>query len=326
MAAGTFILSFDCEGKWGVADHVDAQIDAAFTYRRLMDAYEELLSTLARHRIHATFACVTALLLDADQRGQLADGFRQLAGTAPGWMRAYTQRRTGDEGWHLPELLSLLRAHPLHEVGLHGFSHLPIGRSEDPVRVKLEIRHLLASCRVLDLTPTTLVFPRNQIGHLDLLAEAGLRGYRAAQPRSQRWGRARALLQELDCREPAEPRSQSDEPLVPVPAGRFLNWRSGARRFIPHIVTIERWRHLVRDAADRGGVAHMWLHPHNLITDSGMGGTLDEILAEVARLRDQGRLEIMTMYEYANDRRRDSGVRSTLGARVASPVRRRQAV
>ena len=56
--AGTFILSLDCEGKWGVADHLDAGIHAALTDAALRRTYGEIVEALDRREIPATFAVV----------------------------------------------------------------------------------------------------------------------------------------------------------------------------------------------------------------------------------------------------------------------------
>ena len=54
----TFILSLDCEGKWGVADHLDAQTHRSLADARLRAAYRDILAALDRYDIAATFAFV----------------------------------------------------------------------------------------------------------------------------------------------------------------------------------------------------------------------------------------------------------------------------
>ena len=67
---------------------------------------------------------------------------------------------------------------------------------------------------------------------------------------------------------------------------------------MPRAVTVRRWKTLLDRAADTGGVAHLWFHPHNFITAPSTRRTLDDILAHAARLRDAGRLEIVTQEQY----------------------------
>lgn len=45
---GSFILSFDCEGKWGMADQLEPYLQTSLTDRALASAYDTLVALLAR--------------------------------------------------------------------------------------------------------------------------------------------------------------------------------------------------------------------------------------------------------------------------------------
>jgi hypothetical protein len=64
--SGVFIISFDCEGKWGVADHLDTRIEESFTTVNLLQNYRDLLALLGEHDLRATFAFVGAYTLSAE--------------------------------------------------------------------------------------------------------------------------------------------------------------------------------------------------------------------------------------------------------------------
>ena len=64
---GTFIISLDCEGKWGIADR-DNRIESGFITRSaLIRAYESLLRVLSVYEASATFAFVMALTLTKNE-------------------------------------------------------------------------------------------------------------------------------------------------------------------------------------------------------------------------------------------------------------------
>ena len=71
--------------------------------------------------------------------------------------------------------------------------------------------------------------------------------------------------------------------MVAVPPGYFLNWRSGARRLVPRWATRWRWRSIIEDAVNNDRVAHVWLHPHNIITSPETLELLDFLLVEVVQ-------------------------------------------
>ncbi len=55
---GTLMVSLDCEGRWGMADHDEMLGQHPIGDTNLRLAYEFLFETLARLNIRATFAVV----------------------------------------------------------------------------------------------------------------------------------------------------------------------------------------------------------------------------------------------------------------------------
>ena len=55
---GIFILSLDCEGKWGASDHINNHHKLHFTNERLNQAYRNILNILKKEEIKGTFAFV----------------------------------------------------------------------------------------------------------------------------------------------------------------------------------------------------------------------------------------------------------------------------
>lgn len=305
---GRFIVSLDCEGKWGMADHITAHHDRHLTEASLADAYARLVALFARYEAPASFAFVLALTLTESEREQMADRLVDVPVDGANWLRHFraAQARRNTDGWFCPDALEMVRADSRHEIACHSFCHLPLAEGSitraDAVREMESIRLAAAIKRV---SPTTFVYPRNQVGHVAELAAAGFAGYRARPPS---WGRGKLakvgnLLAECNVRTPAQAARGSDRGMTVIPSGYFLNWQRGARRAVPRAVSRMRWRHVLEDAARAGGVAHIWLHPHNIIDGPGTIDRLEDVLADAARLRDAGRLEMVTQAQYCDTER-----------------------
>jgi SAM-dependent methyltransferase len=170
-----------------------------------------------------------------------------------------------------------------------------------------------------------LVFPRNQIGCLDVVSASGIKAYRGAGGNPPVRGplgpfrRAANLLRVVLARTPPVYRPTIDvRGLVNVPGSMLLLGRDGLRRHIP-ARNLQRmaFKGLER-AVTEGAVFHLWFHPSNFAHDTAVQlQTLDAILAYAAELRRTGVLEIIPMGEIAERTRHgDAEVRQTREAAV----------
>lgn len=299
-----FILSLDCEGKWGMADQISDYHDHHLTSERLRDAYARLLGLFARYELPVTFAFVMAFLLSPDEQRE-HDHLFPTCEPGTQWLRHFraAQDRGDLNGWSSPELLDMVRdagGNKIggHEIGCHGFSHLPLGEDASRTSVAAEFAAVRDIAARRGVTLETLVFPRNQVGHVDLVEQAGFVGYRDRL--AQGGGRIGALAAEFAGR-PKPQAGAKPNPIgsTAIPAGFFFNWRVGARRMVPPSVTEMRWRNMV-NAAGANDVVHLWLHPHNIITGPETFGVLERVLRNVARRRDAGVLEAVTQSTYCH--------------------------
>ena len=107
----------------------------------------------------------------------------------------------------------------------------------------------------------------------------------------------KSLLSEINIWQQAQNQEKTRGARV-IPAGYFLNWRSGIRKKIPIAVSTKRWQHIVDDAIKYKKVVHLWTHPHNFITGSEQFLLLENILKIIKKAQEQGQIEIMTQAEY----------------------------
>ena len=64
--SGQFIISFDCESKWGMADSLSSIHQEMFNASELERVYFELITLLEKYNMPATFGFVGALTMTSD--------------------------------------------------------------------------------------------------------------------------------------------------------------------------------------------------------------------------------------------------------------------
>lgn len=305
-----FIMSLDCEGLWGLADHVTDQLRPQFTNDRLSKGYRCLIDLLDKHRVKATFAFVGAFTLTEDEFQASHRWFRGLSGPAKKWVQTFETDadRRNFEGWLVPQALEVVRAASVHEIASHGFTHLPLDEASislEEFSHEMEGVRLWADWKGLG-DVATFIFPRNIVGFPHQLPRFGFLGYRCGSgqyPGSL--ARVRRLVREFNLWETAQDPVPEESP-VGIPSGFFLNWRVGLCRYLPVAVTLARWRSILKDAIENGRVVHLWTHPHNFLTASHQFELLDSILREVNKCVDAGELVNMTQQEYCSHIRGDA--------------------
>lgn len=291
-----FILSLDCEGKWGVADVLTPFEHATLSTARLTEAYGKILGLLDEYDVAATFAFVGLFGESQRSLAGLAPELDRLAERSPDYLGAALRdiRDGSRDGWHGDWAVDAVQcARPSHELALHGVTHVPWG-SIDRQFAKDELA-LLPRLQPALRQAETFIFPRNDIAHVDLLAEAGIKGYRLA--RTYR-SRAASLANEYNLFAAPEDDVPPNHALCPIPAGYFVNWRHGARRLVPQGLSRLRARQMLRRAETSNRVVHYWLHPENVASAPATLDNLRDVVELAARMRDAGRCEILTQKSY----------------------------
>lgn len=287
-----------------MADDLQPVHQRLLTNDALAKVYDQLVALFARYEMPATFAFVMAFTLTRDERHHFAHLLEPRANSSDRWMaHHWSDLEAGrTEGWFQPHALEAVKGDSRHEIACHGFCHRSLAdRALPPEAAEAELEAAFVAARMKGVALSTLVFPRNEVGNIAAVRKSGFLGYRDRLRRSggSAWPLLR-LAEEFNIRPRLQPMRipSPDERLVRIPPGYFFNWRYGARRRVPPAVTRRRWESLIERSARQGGVAHLWLHPHNLITAPSTADTLEKVVACAARLRDQGRLRVETQHAY----------------------------
>jgi len=279
----TIILSFDCEGKWGVADHLDVSHDTLLSDASLKEAYCHLLTILEAASLSATFAFVGTFTRSPGELRRLP--LVELAQELPYLREAARRVAQGDEGWSGAWAVDLLGEN--HELALHGGTHVPWDDlTETQARGEMSIAPIPGV--------ETFVFPRNKVSYPWLLPEFGIRGYRGCRPPRSRLA---SLAAEFNIGARPDRHAIPSDP-IEIPAGYFINWRQGPRRLVPVAVSLLRLRNLLRQAEEECSVVHFWSHPENFATAPRTFCLFEAMVNEIVRARDAGRARVLTQRAY----------------------------
>ena len=301
MKKSVFIISFDCEGKWGLADCITDYECNLLTNDYLNSAYQRLIGILDKYSLKATFAFVGAFTMSLDEYKANEEWFHDVYINEKSWLSKFKQNLKDNcyNGWLNPGSFEIVRQARQHEIASHGFTHLPLSErfiSEEAFLGEMDSIAKLSQLK--NLAFHTFVYPRNIIGYPHLLRAAGFVGYRNGLYGKQ-LGRVRALLNEVNIFQLAHPHGICEDGLIQIPSACFLNWRVGFRKMIPISVTLRKWHHMIDDGLRKNAVIHLYVHPQDFIDGANQYQLLEEILSVISRKHKSGEILNMTMGEYS---------------------------
>lgn len=322
LERGVFVLSLDFELAWGTLD-----LPGAAGFRRACMLERELvprlLDLLSAYGVSATWCTVGHLFL-AGCPAAAGPRHPEIVRPRHAWARGdwFAGDPGGDEtseplffGRSLIRRIQGCRVP--QEIGSHSFSHVIFGDAGCPRETAAsELDACLRAAREMGIDLASFAFPRNSVGHLDVLRERGFSVIRGTGPRwyerqepPGRLARLARLLELLRVATPAAhaPRRLSSG-LWDVPGSMVYQPMHGLRRLIPIGFRVARARKGLADAVARKRVFHLWFHPTNLADQTeAMFAGLEQILVQVSALCRQGSLLTLTMGELARRLGADRG-------------------
>ena len=315
LKKGALVLSIDTELAWGAVHHGSAP--EAYPhwrdYDRVRPAVDRLLAAMDRYDISCTWAVVGHLMLD---RCEPVGGVKhpELKRPAYSWFKQddwfYADPASSASEapkWYGPDVISKIRgAKTKHEIGSHTFSHMIIGDpgcSAEVFSSDLDAHISLANKAGIKLE--SFVYPKNRVGHAGELAARGFTCYRTSErPWYSRFsGRMYGLAYKADIFTPVPPPvtfPRSRGGVWELPASYYYRIGGGWASRQP--MAVRRWklRLGLRRAAARKGMLHIWFHPYDIAGDiERLMPPLEATFKEAAKLRDAGKLDVLTMGEVA---------------------------
>ena len=298
---GFFMLSLDCEGRWGMLDKKN-NYNKKITQESLQEVYGFIFETLEKFNIRATFAFTSLFSVSPDLIDSYYRDFKEIAENGNEWyslMVQHIEQRNYD-GWIGSDFL--VRARQCgHEIAWHGFSHVGLGHECHPSILSYELNNGKKISEYLNVKLKSIIFPRNKVGNLSAISKFGFEGYRVGIDGDVSVvDRIGGILKELNRNGIShDPTPITYSPMVGSPCGYFLNWPHMIRSIVPIDVTVARWNNILAHASLNRQCAHMWFHPHNLITSPAMRNSFYLILENVSKYLRGDLLNNFTLAEYS---------------------------
>lgn len=309
---GIFVLSLDFELIWGTADlGLDHFKKACLIERQVV--IDRLLQLFEKYEISATWAILGHLFLD---KCELTNGEKHPEIARPDfdwtnedWFAHDPCGVENDDSIHLGKsLVDKIRNCRVHqEIGSHSFSHIVFGDkgcSRETAENEINECVKLAAAQGIELK--SFVFPRNEIGYLDVLKKFGFESYRGVEPN---WYENRSVSESLrrglrlfDVLRAATPPTVLPEKneigIWNIPGSAMYFPMHGFRRYIPVSRRVSRTIKGLNAAAEKKQIFHFWFHPTNMVDEMDkMFDGLETILKYVGKLRESSEIEVLTMGE-----------------------------
>lgn len=309
---GIFTVSIDVEFAWGAADR-DLSPDQLERIRMEVGIVRDLVLLFEKYSVPATWAIVGHLLeRDCCWQGGIAHAdsprpVRTAAAKDWFWQHPESGDRDNELWFDKHGLIEIIRkSHVPHEIASHSYAHIMYGRADTArTAVEWDLDKAKAIHVRNGLPFKSFVYPRNSIGHQELIWKAGVMCYRNFH---RPWnGTSRGLVKRLShVVDFYLPHSHTSLPqmdahgLVSMDDSMLLISRNGVRRLIPPAVLVRKAKKGIEQAIRRQEVFHLWFHPSNFCYQTPTQFSIFErILSVVATLRDRGDLDASTMGEIA---------------------------
>jgi len=310
LKQGVFTLSLDFELIWGTQDLFGPERFRGACERERA-AVVRLLDLFAEFEMSATWCIVGHLFLDhcaAENGCKHPEIVRAKHAWYPNdW---FARDPGGSEAtepiFFARSLIQKIRDCPTpQEIGCHSFSHVIFG---DPGCSREAADSELSACvrlaQDMGIELRSFAFPRNRVGHLDVLAAHGFTCYRSPDPNwyeRGHWPNAVKRLAHLwdvltAARPPVGLPTRTSDGLCDLPGSMILFPMHGLRRFVPNFLRVRRAVRGLDEAVRRKRIFHLWFHPTNLADGTeAMFASLRQILQHAAALRRAGDLEFSPM-------------------------------
>ena len=289
-----FMVSIDTELIWGVADkpnHIAYSLMNKYP-DKTRKIFSDLLQLFEKYNIPVTWATVGHLFLER------CEGHACLRAPSNNWYEhdPCTDIDANRLHYGLDIIEEIMSNKVNHEIGYHTFSHANFARcSKDVANDEIKEGKKLAA--ELGIKLRSFVFPRNEIGQLDILKENGFEIFRGTN--IQRWDPKQRFFHRMF-------NGAADKCFV-----RAINpiWRNGiwevpsSMQFmdfqIPSSLMIRSFFGL-ENAIKNNNIFHIYFHPYDFLIKPCLATYLDKLLASVAKKRSSGKLQVMTMGDLAS--------------------------
>lgn len=307
MTKGGLIISIDTELLWGRHDlNYSNFLGRAKKERTII---KKILALFSKYQIPATWGIVGHLFLN---HCFPKNGIKHPEITRPNypWVRGDwfkddpATSLDKDPAWYGLDLVRLIRDTPHQEIACHSFSHVLFGHPGSSSQcAESEIRICLKLAKGLGIKFQSFIFPRNSVGHLNLLKKYGFSAFRSLKPAWQNHNNLLTKLAQLAwLLSPLPPpvfETKKVDDLVDLPGSMYYLSTRGPRKLLPIKLRVLKAEQGISQAVKQKKIFHLWFHPTDLVDDPKLLAGLEEVIAFATNRRQANQLSIMTMGEFA---------------------------
>jgi hypothetical protein len=299
---GIVALTLDFELAWAYRLHPDKYAARRRFIEGAPEAVRQLLGLLVETHTSACWAVLGAMC--AGERGP--PGLPEMAIETANRLCPVPVGSDERRLWFAPEAVrQIADCRQPQELGCHSFAHEDFASVNEDV-AKESVRLSVAVVRCFGGPPRSWVFPRNRPGHLPLLKAHGLTCYRGTNSewywrlRPAALAFAARMADDWFAHRPPVLQACLHDGLWEVPHSMFFAGTLGARGLVSLSRQVARAKKGI-EAARRGGVFHLWTHPHNLGWHTrSVLQALGEVLDAASRCRQAGDVQCLSMGEVAS--------------------------
>ncbi len=315
---GSFIISLDFELLWGVMDSRGTEYHSQI--KEVHKVIPQLLTLFKKHKIACTWATVGALFADSCE--ELTE---KKPVTIPNYLNdalnpysCWDQVMENDPKLILaPDMVEQILETPNQELASHTFSHyycLEAGQSLSEFEADLQAMNEIS--KGYNLQMKSLVFPRNQFkpSYLKACFNAGLKAYRGnpdhwayRASNGEKQTPLKRIFRLIDAYIPLSGsqrqkiKRHTESGMINIPASLFLRPWSNRLSFI-EFIRLWRIKWSMKQAAKKGGVFHLWWHPHNFSENTQNNLIfLEEIFVHYQTLNKQYGFKSSSMLDVATE-------------------------
>jgi hypothetical protein len=305
---GKLVISLDTEIAWGrISDPKRTEFYGLFEDARSI--IERMLDMFEQYEIPVTWALVGRLIENSENptrylSDNLSDYFPGIDSES-----VYNNADLNSDSnsfVHFAEVVALIRNYSTpHELGSHSYNHCFFDEVTDKNLIERDFLAMQSVTMQYGFNASSLVFPKNQVNHLEVVASNGIQIYRSEDvywyDKYSRSGWLRKLLRQLDLLTPiaaSNVQLETDQYGVCSLPGSIVFRREhrGLKRLLPFGLLSSKSIRALNNCVKTGNYVHLWWHPFNFAYKPEQHFKhLEKVLVHASGLREKGKLEVLTM-------------------------------
>ena len=297
---GVFMVSIDLELAWGFNYELLLGSKTAEKYLKIIRErsrrnVKRLLNLAEEFKIPFTWGIVGHLFLMSCDRGSSGiphpDMPRPDLNVNKDWYaNDPCTSLDADPIWYGADIIrQILESRVEHEIACHSFSHIDFSKCSREVALA-EVRKCKEVMRDFGVEPKSFIFPKNLINHLDLLKYEGFKTFRFKVKRRYLGG-PNPLLETIS---PFVENPLEVNGMFGIPSSLLFQSPYASEALRLYIAA----RRGIAKAIDKKEIFHVIMHDY--LETNHLLIALSKILQYVAKLRDESRLSIKTMFNITN--------------------------